>query len=164
MIRCTEDARAWLERAPDACADKLVTDVGGSRVPAHLTSDAFARQAARVLRPGGMYLANLADAAPFAFLGSQIATLLGVFGSGSVCLLAEPAVLRGRRFGNTVLAARRDGAPPLGVLARRLASDPFPAWVVHGAALREPAAGAGPVHDETAVPSPEPPEGAFGVG
>jgi spermidine synthase len=161
----TEDARAWLERVPDARADVLVTDVfGGSRVPGHLTSVAFADQAARVLRPGGMYLANLADAAPFTFLGSQIATLLDVFGSGSVCLLAEPAVLRGRRFGNTVLAARRDGEPPLDALARRLASDPFPARVVHGAALRELAAGAGPVHDETAVPSPEPPPGAFGIG
>jgi spermidine synthase len=158
----TEDARAWLERAPDDCADVLIADVfGGSRVPAHLTTDAFVRQAARVLRPDGTYLANLADAAPFAFLRSQIATLQGVF--DAVCLIAEPAVLRGRRFGNTVLVAGH-GRLPLDLLARRAAADPFPARVVHGDALRELAAGARPVYDSEAVPSPEPPDGAFTVG
>ncbi|WP_176735835.1 spermidine synthase, partial [Actinacidiphila rubida] len=64
----TADARAWLADAPAASADLIVADVfGGSRVPAHLTSVEFAREAARVLRPGGLYVANLADAAPFAF-------------------------------------------------------------------------------------------------
>lgn len=161
----TEDARGWVERAPDACADVLVADVfGGSRVPAHLTTDAFVRQAARVLRPSGTYLANLADAAPFAFLASQIATLLGVFGPDGVCLVAEPAVLRGRRFGNIVLSASRGAELSFEVLARRVAADPFPARVVRGAALREFAAGVCPVHDGAAVPSPVPPQGAFGIG
>ena len=42
--RCTRaDARAWLEAAPADSADVLVADVfGGSRVPAHLTSVAYA--------------------------------------------------------------------------------------------------------------------------
>ncbi|MFJ2305225.1 spermidine synthase [Streptomyces sp. NPDC087787] len=158
----TADARAWLEAAPGDSADVLIADVfGGSRVPAHLTSLGYVREAGRVLRPDGVYLANLADAAPFAFLRSQLATLAAVF--EELALIAEPAVLRGRRFGNAVLLAAHR---PLDVaaLTRRTASDAFPARVEHGAALREFTGDAEPVRDDGAVPSPEPPEGAFGIG
>ncbi|MFF4395361.1 spermidine synthase [Streptomyces sp. NPDC001480] len=156
------DARAWLEAAPAGSADVLIADVfGGSRVPAHLTSLAYAREAGRVLRVGGVYLANLADAAPFAFLRSQLATFAAVF--EELALIAEPGVLRGRRFGNAVLVAAHH---PLdtATLARRTASDAFPARVEHGAALREFTGAAAPVRDEDAVPSPAPPDGAFGIG
>lgn len=156
------DARAWLEAAPDDTADVLIADVfGGSRVPAHLTSLGYAREAERVLRAGGVYLANLADAAPFAFLRSQLATLAAVF--EELVLIAEPGVLRGRRFGNAVLVAAHR---PLdtAALARRTASDAFPARVEHGPALREFIGTARPVPDAEAVPSPEPPDGAFGIG
>ncbi|MEU1303794.1 spermidine synthase [Streptomyces shenzhenensis] len=156
------DARAWLEAAPDDTADVLIADVfGGSRVPAHLTSLGYAREAERVLRAGGVYLANLADAAPFAFLRSQLATLAAVF--EELVLIAEPGVLRGRRFGNAVLVAAHR---PLdtSALARRTASDVFPARVEHGPALREFIGAARPVPDAEAVPSPEPPDGAFGIG
>jgi spermidine synthase len=156
------DARAWLETAPGDLADVLVADVfGGSRVPAHLTSLAYAREAERVLRPGGVYLANLADGAPFAFLRSQLATFAAVF--AELALVAEPGVLRGRRFGNALLVASHH---PLDTtaLARLTASDAFPARVEHGAALRKFTKGAVPVRDEDAVPSPEPPDGAFSIG
>ncbi|MEU8968252.1 fused MFS/spermidine synthase [Streptomyces monashensis] len=156
------DARAWLEEAPDDHADVLIADVfGGSRVPAHLTTRSYAREAERVLRPGGVYLANLADSAPFAFLRSQLAVFAELF--EELLLIAEPGVLRGRRFGNTVLVASHR---PLDVtaLTRRTAADAFPARVEHGAAVREFIGGARPVEDADAVPSPEPPDGAFGIG
>ncbi|MDQ0989630.1 spermidine synthase [Streptomyces sp. V3I7] len=156
------DARTWLQAAPDSSADVLIADVfGGSRVPAHLTTLAYAREAERVLRADGVYLANLADAAPFAFLRSQLATLGAVF--EELALIAEPGVLRGRRFGNAVLVASHR---PLdtAALARRTASDAFPARVEGGAALRDFIGAALPVRDEDAVASPEPPEGAFGIG
>ena len=93
----TADARAWLEAAPAGCADVLVADVfGGSRVPAQLTSAEYARAAARALRPGGLYAANLADGAPFGFLRAQLATFGSVF--AELALIAEPSVLRGRRL------------------------------------------------------------------
>ncbi|MEH0421690.1 spermidine synthase [Streptomyces sp. B21-083] len=156
------DARAWLEAAPDDCADVLVADVfGGSRVPAHLTSLTYAEEAERVLRADGVYLANLADAAPFAFLRSQLATFSAVF--EHLAMIAEPGVLRGRRFGNAVLVAAHRPLDPA-VLARRVASDAFPARLEHGPALREFIGGAAPVRDEEAVPSPVPPQGAFGIG
>ncbi|MEV8553488.1 fused MFS/spermidine synthase [Streptomyces glaucescens] len=156
------DARDWLAAAPDDSADVLVADVfGGSRVPAHLTSLAYAREAERVLRADGVYLANLADAAPFAFLRSQLATFAAVF--AELALIAEPAVLRGRRFGNAVLVAAHR---PVGIaaLTRLTAADAFPARVEHGSALRAFTGDARPVRDEDAVPSPEPPDGAFGIG
>ena len=156
------DARAWLESAPDGQADVLIADVfGGSRVPAHLTSLAYAREAERVLRPDGVYLANLADAAPFGFLRSQLAAFATVF--EELALIAEPGVLRGRRFGNAVLVAAHR-PPAVAVLARRAAADAFPARVEHGAAVREFIGSARPVDDADAVPSPEPPDGAFGIG
>jgi len=156
------DARAWIEKAPEGSADLLIADVfGGSRVPAHLTSVEYARAAGRVLRGDGVYAANLADGAPFGFLRSQLANFAAVF--EDIALIAEPAVLRGRRFGNAVLLASH---APLDVppLTRLCAADVFPARVEHGAALRRFVGGAKTVRDSEAVGSPEPPDGAFGVG
>ncbi|MFG2651959.1 spermidine synthase [Streptomyces sp. NPDC048436] len=156
------DARGWLEAAEPDSADVLIADVfGGSRVPAHLTSVAYARSADRVLRTGGLYAANLADGAPFGFLRSQLATFSEVF--AELALIAEPSVLRGRRFGNAVLVASH---APIDVeaLARRAAGDVFPARVEYGVSLRRFTGDAKPVRDEDAVASPEPPEGAFSIG
>ncbi|MGW7369040.1 spermidine synthase [Streptomyces sp. NPDC054841] len=156
------DARQWLEQAPADSADVLVADVfGGSRVPAPLTSGEYARAAERVLRPGGIYAANLADAAPFTFLRSQLATFADEF--QELALIAEPGVLRGRRFGNAVLLASHR-AIDTAALARRTAADAFPARVEHGEALRRLIGDARAVRDEDAVASPEPPDGAFSIG
>ncbi|UZJ33011.1 spermidine synthase [Streptomyces endophytica] len=157
-----QDARAALEEAPEASVDVIVADVfGGSRVPAHLTSVEYARSAGRVLRPDGHYLANLADSAPFDFLRGQLANFATVF--DHLALIAEPSVLRGRRFGNAVLLASQ-AELPIAPLARRAAADAFPARVEHGTALRRLIADALPVRDAEAVASPVPPTGAFSVG
>lgn len=156
------DARSWLEAAPDASVDVLIADVfGGSRVPAHLTSVEYAREARRVLRPGGVYAANLADGSPFAFLRSQLATFAGVF--TELALIAEPAVLRGRRFGNAVLVASGQEIDTAR-LARRAAGDAFPARVEYGATLTRFTGSARRVTDTDAVPSPVPPDGSFSIG
>ncbi|MDX3538308.1 fused MFS/spermidine synthase [Streptomyces sp. MB09-01] len=158
----TADARAWLEAVPAASADVVVADVfGGSRVPAQLTSVEYARAAARVLRPGGLYAANLADGAPFDFLRAQLANFAAAF--GELALVAEPGVLRGRRFGNAVLLAS-DAGLPVAALARRCAGDVFPARVEYGDGLVRFMKGAAPVADVDAAPSPAPPEGAFSLG
>jgi spermidine synthase len=156
------DARGWLADAPADSADVIVGDVfGGSRTPAHLTSLAYAREVLRVLRGDGVYVANLADSAPFAFLRSQLATFAAVF--EELALIAEPGMLRGRRFGNAVLVAAH--APvDTAALARRAAADAFPARVEEGGRLRRFIGDARPVRDEDAVASPVPPDGAFGIG
>jgi len=76
------------------------------------------------------------------------------------CLIAEAAVLRGRRFGNLVVAAS-DHELPVTALIRRAAADPFPARVVEGDALGRFMAGSAPITDARAEPSPAPPPGAF---
>ncbi|GAA1371654.1 spermidine synthase [Streptomyces beijiangensis] len=157
-----DDARHWIEGAPAAGADVLIADVfGGSRVPAHLTSFEYAQAAERALKPGGVYAANLADGAPFTFLRSQLATFRAVF--EEIALIAEPAVLRGRRFGNAVLVASH-AEIDTARLARRTASDAFPARVEHGASLERFIGSARPVRDAEAVASPEPPDSAFRIG
>ncbi|NGO73865.1 spermine synthase [Streptomyces sp. SB3404] len=153
------DARAALARLPDAWADLVIADVfSGARTPAHLTSVEFLAAVRRVLRPGGWYAANIADGPPLRHLRGQIATAAAEF--SELCLVADPAVLRGRRFGNSVLAAC-DTTPPVPELARRTAGDPHPGRVEYGRALEAFAGGARPVTDADAVASPEPPEGVF---
>jgi spermidine synthase len=156
-----DDARALLARIPDGWADLVVADVfRGTRTPAHLTSVEFVTEAARTLSAEGVYTANLADGAPLAFARAQVATVRAVF--PEVCLMADPTVLRGRRFGNLVLAASRRALPTT-ELSRRIAGDPFPGRLEFGASLERFAAGAAAVTDATARQSPKPPDGAFQV-
>ena len=156
------DARAGLAAVPAGRYDAVVLDVfAGARIPAHLTSVEFVRLVARALRPGGVYVANLADGAgrELAFARGQAATAAAVF--GVVAVVAAPDVLHGRRFGNLVLLAGSGAAlnGPLATVAGRVAADPFPARVEPGRAF---AGAAGVVTDATATPSPRPPTGVFG--
>ena len=142
-----------------ASADVVLCDVfAGARTPAHLTSSEFAADAHRALRPGGVYAANVADGPPLKFARAQVATLRSIF--RHVCLLAEPGILRGRRFGNLVAVAS-DAELPIEGYVRRCARDPMPSRVVHGHDLVRFAGTARPVLDAHAVASPEPPEGVF---
>jgi len=154
-----DDARVGLAALHTAGADVVICDVfAGARTPGHLTSAEFATDAHRVLRPGGVYAANVADGPPLRFARGQAATLRSVF--RHVCLLAEPGTMRGRRFGNLVAVAS-DAELPVDDYVRRCARDSMPARVVHGDELRRFVGTARPVHDDAAVASPEPPEGAF---
>jgi spermidine synthase len=154
-----DDARVGLAALRDRSADAVLTDVfSGARTPAHLTSAEFAAEARRVLRPGGVYAANVADGPPLRFARAQVATLRSVF--RHVCLLAEPGTLRGRRFGNLVAVAS-DAELPIDGFVRRCAGDPMPARVVHGGDLLKFAGTSRPVLDADAVDSPEPPAGVF---
>ncbi|HUY50026.1 MAG TPA: fused MFS/spermidine synthase [Streptosporangiaceae bacterium] len=156
------DARAVLEQVPAGSFDVVVADLfAGSRTPAHLTSAEFAAAVARALSPSGIYAANVADGPPLAHARARVATVCAVF--PHACLIADAAVLRGRRFGNLVLAAAR-GALPLAGLARRAAGDPFPGRLLHGSELARFAAGAMPISDARAEPSPAPPPDIFARG
>ncbi|MFJ5263657.1 spermidine synthase [Streptomyces sp. NPDC088387] len=153
------DAREGLAKVPDGWADLIVADVfSGARTPAHLTSTEYLDEVRRALRPGGLYAANLADGPPLAHLRGQIATAAARF--TELALVADPAVLRGKRFGNAVLVAC-DQPLPLAELTRRAASDPHPARVEHGRALTDFTGGALPVTDAAAVASPAPPPSVF---
>ena len=154
-----DDARVGLAALHPDSADVIVSDVfAGARIPAHLTSSEFVADVHRVLRPGSVYAANVADGPPLRFARGQVATLREHF--RHVCVLAEPGTLRGRRFGNLVAVAS-DADLPIDDFVRRCARDPMPSRVVHGADLRRFVGTALPVHDDDAVGSPEPPDGVF---
>ena len=85
-------------------SDLVVTDVFvGAEVPSHMATLEHVTAVRGVLRPEGVYAVNLGDTGPLPFARQQAATLAAAF--AHVAVLADPAVLRGRRFGNLVLAA-----------------------------------------------------------
>jgi spermidine synthase len=118
----------------DVSADLFVLDAFQQEVmPSGFGAREFVTQADRVLRPTGVYLANLA-AGMFLLAGRQaVSAVTEVF--PHVVLLADPQVLRGRREGNLVVAASR--APlPVAALTTRTASAPFPVRMLHGEELQ----------------------------
>src|SRR4030081_727853 len=124
------DARAVLEAVPAGSFDVVIADLfAGARTPAHLTSVEFAAAVSRALSPSGIYGANVGDGPPPAPARARAAPVCSVF--PHACLIADAAVLRGRRFGNLVLAAAHHGLP-VAELTRRTAGDPFPARLVDG--------------------------------
>jgi len=76
------------------------------------------------------------------------------------CVIAEAAVLGGRRFGNLVVAAA-DRELPVAGLTRRAAGDPVPARLMAGAALDRFVAGAEPITDASPGPSLAPSPDVF---
>ncbi|WP_432546889.1 spermidine synthase [Kineococcus sp. SYSU DK004] len=139
------DARAGLARVPDGTQDAVVRDAfSGDRVPAHLVSVEFLRDVERVLAPGGVWIANLADRPPLPHSRAEAVTARAVF--AHVAVLAEPSVLRGRRYGNTLLVASR--APlPVDRLVRVLSGGAAPARLLAGEDLDRFAAGSTVVTD-----------------
>lgn len=150
------EARAELATLPGASADAVVRDVfAGDRTPPHVTTEEFTRDVARVLRPGGVYLANCADRPPLALARAEAATAAAVF--AHVGVVAEPAVLRGRRYGNLVVVGTDD--PDLlddAGLARELRSLPVPARLLTGDELRAFTGRAAPLRDAAPEVEPDP--------
>ena len=105
----------------------------GGRVPAELTTVEFLRDVRRVLRPAGVALLNVADEPGLRFVARVVAGAREAF--GSVALIATHEVLKGKRFGNTVVVA---SASPLDlpVLRRKVAGMPFPTGLRDDAELR----------------------------
>ena len=97
------DGRAALTGFTAATSDVVVTDVFvGARVPGHLATLEHVHEVRRVLRASGVYAVNVGDSGALRFARQQAAALAAVF--AHVVVVADPAVLRGRRFGNLVLA------------------------------------------------------------
>jgi len=156
------DARDVAARLPaglTGAADLVVSDVfAGSQTPAHLTTVEYYRTLARLLAPDGVMLVNVADGAGLAFARRQVATVRAVL--DHVIVLAEVQTLKGRRFGNLVIAA---SASPLPTdwLPRLMAAGPHPAKVAQGSELDEFVRGARVSTDADATASPKPSASVF---
>jgi hypothetical protein len=154
------EARAALAALPDDSADLVIVDVfARARTPGQLTTrEAFA-EVRRVVGPAGTVVANIADTAPLTYARRHVAGVRTAFPQAVVA--SEPAVLRGRRFGNLVVIGQGPAARPLDLatLTRRCAGDPWPARVLHGQDLTDFVGGHRPFDDTDAPGSPEPPPG-----
>jgi spermidine synthase len=135
--------------------DLVVADVyRGARLAPGIATTTFADEVVERLGPGGLYVVNVTDLPPLTFSRRQAATLRSSF--ADVCVIGEPGMLRGRRFGNVVFAAApaRD-ALPIPRLAVAVARDRRDGRVLHGATLDQFIGGALPMReplDEAACP------------
>ncbi len=127
-IRAQDGLEALATRR-DASLDLVIRDAfSGDSVPEHLTTVGWWAHAARVLRSDGLVLANVGsrpgsgEAAADARAAAEAC--------GGVVAIGEPAVLRGRRRGNVVLAVTPAGGIDVGALRRYAASAPLPTGVV----------------------------------
>ncbi len=126
------DAARVLRAAPDDAYDLIIADVfQGAKVPEQVSTPEFALDAARVLRPGGCYVANIMDGPPLAFARAQTGRLREAF--ADVAVISDASVLRGRRLGNLLLVA--GAGVSFRPMVRRLAADPFATRVELGAKL-----------------------------
>ena len=156
------DARTGVQKLPPALAgscDLVISDVySGAQTPAHLTSVEFYRELRALLKPAGVLLVNVADGPGLAFARRQAATIAEVL--PEIGILADTQVLKGRRFGNLVIAA--SVAPlPSEWLPRVLAAGPHPAKIAQGAEVASFIQGARIVTDADAVASPRPDASLF---
>jgi len=143
----TGDARAVLENVRPGSFDLVIADVyADGQTPAHVTSAEFAAAVARALDPAGSYAVNISDGPPLARARAWVTTAGSVFPHAA--LMADSAVLRGRRPGNLVGAASGRELPVAG-LARRMAGGSLPARLVHGPGLDRFAGGTRPITDDS---------------
>ena len=144
------DARTAIETARRRAYDLVILDAyEGAAMPRDLTSAEFVAQVARTLRATGTYVVNITDLPVLAFSRVQAATVRGSF--PDLCIIAEPGMLRGRRFGNVVLAASHSsGTLRPDALAKPRPGETSPIRVIHGDAVDEFIAGAQPVLESQA--------------
>ncbi|RSN41726.1 MULTISPECIES: spermidine synthase [Actinomadura] len=158
-IRIT-DGRSGIAALPDAADDLVVMDAfAEASMPPDLATREFVLDAARVLRPGGVYLANVADGFRLPFARRAAATIASVF--GHTLLMGDPGVLRGRRFGNLIVAGSREPLP-VAELTRRAAGGITRARLLAGGDLAAFCSGAAPLRDGEDVAVPVPPPQVFG--
>nr|WP_189162617.1 fused MFS/spermidine synthase [Sphaerisporangium melleum] len=153
------DGRTAVSGLRDASADLFVLDAfSGATMPVELATGEYMGDIARVLKDDGTLLVNIADGKGLAFARRVVATVRGTF--PHVALLAEPGILRGRRFGNLIVAA--SSAPlPLRELTRKAAGGLTQARCVCEEDLEKFVAGAAPIRDGDRVITPVPPPELF---
>jgi hypothetical protein len=151
------DGRRGIAELRDGYADLVIIDAFvGARVPAELTTAEFLDDARRALSDHGVIMINVTDRAPLDYSRRVLAGVRRVFPHMLLC--AESSTLRGRRFGNVIIAG---GATPLpyAAIAERAGRSPFPYRVLRGARLRQLLADSVPFHDADSEESPEPGRG-----
>ncbi|WP_104117573.1 spermidine synthase [Arthrobacter sp. B1805] len=135
------EARAVTESLSEQSRDLVIRDVfAGSVTPEPLTTLEFTQAAKRVLAADGVYVVNCGDGPDLSMARREAATIGEAF--DHTVVIADPAMLKGRRYGNVIIAG--SDAPLAGDpgLARELLGGGVPAQIWQDARVRSFAAGA----------------------
>jgi hypothetical protein len=152
-VRGTDGCRGIAELR-DGYADLVIIDAFvGARVPAELTTNEFLEDARRSLSDHGVIILNLTDRGPLGYARRVLAGVRQLF--PHVLLCAESSTLRGRRFGNVIIAGGGT-ALPYSAIAERAGQSPFPYRVLRGARLNQLLSDSKPFSMEDAEESPDP--------
>lgn len=140
------EAREVTESLTPQTRDLVIRDVfAGAVTPRPLTTKEFTEQAKRVLAPGGVYLVNSGDAPALTNAREDASTIAAAF--EHTVIIADPAMLKGRRYGNMIIAGSDLPFADDPGLARRLLGGAVPAQIWDDARVRAFAAGAAVRHD-----------------
>lgn len=143
------EAREVTETLTPDSRDFIIRDVfAGSLTPRPLTTAEFNEHIKRVLAPGGIYVVNSGDAPDLKNAREDAATIAAAF--EHTVIVADPAMLKGRRYGNMVMAGSDTPLDEDPQLARRLLGGAVPAHIWDDAQVRAFAAGARIRRDQVA--------------
>lgn len=156
--------RAGVAALRDGSAHVVLVDAfDEGRVPADLQSVEFFTDALRVLRPDGLLAMNCPDEPGLRHVADVVAGLREAVPGGAIALVAMQDVIKGRRYGNTILLASRHSID-VDEVRRQVNRWPFPSGVLAGQALARRTAGGRALTDEESRPSPTAPDpGAWRV-
>jgi spermidine synthase len=152
-VRSTDGLRG-IAALRDGYADLMIIDAFvGARVPAELTTVEFLADVRRVLNDRGVIVINLTDRGPLAYARRVLAGVRQTFPHALLC--AESSTLKGRRFGNVIIAGGVTRLPYTAI-AERAARSPFPYRLVRGARLSQLLADSVAFTEADAEESPDP--------
>lgn len=150
------DGVAGLKALQDNSAHLIVLDAyDGAQIPADLAGPTAWAQLGRVLRTGGLVAANVADEPDRRYLARLLATARESL--PHLALIATHDVLKKRRFGNYVAVAAHERID-VTALRTHAARSPIPTGVRDETETAAIARSGKPFTDESAEPSPQPPE------
>lgn len=135
------EARAVTESFTPASRDIIIRDVfAGYITPQPLTTLEFTQLAARSLSPQGLYIINCGDDRSLKGARAEAAAIAQVF--EHTCIVADPAMLKGRRKGNIIIAGSNAPLPVAGeaataAIAKRLLGGAVPAHYKDDAWVRD---------------------------
>jgi len=101
-----------------------------------------------------MVMMNVTDRGPFGYARRVLAGLLQHLPQVVFC--AEPSTLKGRRFGNVIIAGSARPMP-VAEIAQRAGSSPYPYRVLHGSRVAQLIEHVTPFRDGDSEWSPSPP-------
>jgi spermidine synthase len=140
------EAREVTEGLTPGTRDLIIRDVfAGAFTPRALTTREFNDHAQRVLVPGGLYVVNSGDAPDLKNAREDAATIADTF--AHTMIIADPAMLKGRRYGNMIMAGSHEPFGDDPQLARKLLGGAVPAHIWNDAKVRAFAVGAQIRHD-----------------